>query len=144
EIRMKPRPAKEIRQRYADLVAQVVLRTMHTVFEIRPVTLVDEVAVNGHVSTRNKATGRPQRPCLLSVSATRQQFQALGLTGLAPTECLRHLNALVSPHPWDLEAVRPIFDPDLSKYRLVDAHDAAAGLDARPVLLEMQPSSSSI
>ncbi|HVV08825.1 restriction endonuclease [Amycolatopsis sp.] len=48
-------------------------------------------------------------------------------------------NALVSPHPWDLEAVRPIFDPDLSKYRLVDAADVVAGLDARPVLVEMKP-----
>ncbi|WP_236788893.1 restriction endonuclease [Amycolatopsis sp. GM8] len=87
EITAKPRPVKEVRQRYADLVAQLVLRTMRDVFEVRPAELVDEVAVNAHVSTRNRATGRPERP----------------------------FNALVSPHPWDLEAVRPIFDPDLSK-----------------------------
>lgn len=139
ESTTKPRPVKEIRQRYAGLVAQLVLRTMRDVFEVRPTTLVDEVAVNGHVSTRNRATGRPERPCLISVSATREQFTDLVLTDLDPSECLRHLNALVSPHPWDLEAVRPIFDPDLSKYRFVDAHDAAAGLDARPVLLQMKP-----
>jgi restriction system protein len=139
EITAKPRPPKEIRQRYSSLVAQLVLRTMRDAFEIRPTHLVDEVAVNGHVSTRNRATGRPERPCLVSVSATREQFKDLVLTDLDPAECLRHLNALISPHPWDLEAVRPIFDPDLSKYRFVDAHDAAAGLDARPVLLEMRP-----
>jgi restriction system protein len=139
EITAKPRPPKEIRQRYSSLVAQVILRAMRDAFEIRPTELVDEIAVNGHVSTRNKATGRPERPCLVSVSATRDQFKDLVLTELDPVECLRHLNALVSPHPWDLEAVRPIFDPDLSKYRIVDAHDVAAGLDARPVLLEMRP-----
>ncbi|MCP3802656.1 restriction endonuclease [Allokutzneria sp. A3M-2-11 16] len=135
----KPRPQKEIRQRYADLVAQLVLRTMRDAFQIRPAAIIDEVAVNGHVSTRNKATGRPERPCLVSVSATRAQFEDLVLTELDPAECLRHLSALVSPHPWDLEAIRPIFDPDLSKYRFVDAHDAAAGLDSRQVLLEMAP-----
>lgn len=139
ETTTKPRPPKEIRQRYAGLVAQLVLRTMRDVFEVLPVELVDEVAVNGHVSTRNKATGQPEHPCLVSVSAIREQFKDLVLTDLDPTECLRHLNALISPHPWDLEAVRPIFDPDLSKYRFVDAHDVAAGLDARPVLLQMQP-----
>ena len=112
---------------------------MRDVFEVRPTTIVDEVAVNGHVSTRNKATGQPEHPCLISVSATREQFKDLVLTDLDPSQCLRHLNALVSPHPWDLEAVRPIFDPDLSKYRFVDAHDAAAGLDARPVVLQMKP-----
>ncbi|MGH3793607.1 MAG: restriction endonuclease [Pseudonocardiaceae bacterium] len=139
EITTKSRPLKEIKQRYAGLVAQLVLRTMRDVFEVLPVDLVDEIAVNGHVSTRNKATGQPVHPCLVSVSALREQFKDLVLTDLDPTECLRHLNALVSPHPWDLEAVRPIFDPDLSKYRFVDAHDAAASLDARPVLLQMPP-----
>ncbi|GAA4012897.1 restriction endonuclease [Allokutzneria multivorans] len=135
----KPRPQKEIRQRYADLVAQLVLRTMRDAFQIRPTGVIDEVAVNGQVSTRNKATGRPEKPCLVSVSATRAQFEELVLTELDPAECLRHLSALVSPHPWDLEAIRPIFDPDLSKYRFVDARDAAAGLDSRRVLLEMAP-----
>lgn len=139
EIAEKLRPQKEIRQRYADLVAQLVLRTMRDAFHIRPDKIIDEVAVNGHVSTRNKATGQPERPCLVSVSATREQFENFVLTELEPTECLRHLNALISQHPWDLEAVRPIFDPDLSKYRFIDPHDAAAGLDARPVLLEMPP-----
>ncbi|MBP2325321.1 restriction system protein [Kibdelosporangium banguiense] len=139
EITAKPRPAKEIKQRYANLVAQLVLRTMRDAFDIHPTEVVDEVAVNGHVSTRNKATGQPERPCLVSVSATRAQFAQFVLDELDPTECLRHLNALISLHPWDLEAVRPIFDPDLSKYRRVDAHDAAAGLDARPVLVEMRP-----
>ncbi|RSM67748.1 restriction endonuclease [Kibdelosporangium aridum] len=139
EVTSKPRPVKEIKQRYGNLVAQVVLRTMRDAFDIHPIGIVDEVAINGHVSTRNKATGKPERPCLVSVSATREQFAEFELDELDPTECLRHLNALVSPHPWDLEAVRPIFDPDLSKYRLVDAHDAAAGLDSRPVLLEMRP-----
>jgi restriction system protein len=139
EIITKVRPVKEVKQRYADLVAQLVLRTMRDVLEVQPAGIVDEVAVNGHVSTRNKATGQPERPCLVSVSATREQFAQFVLDELDPAECLRHLNALVSPHPWDLEPVRPIFDPDLSKYRFVDAHDAAAGLDARPVLLEMHP-----
>ncbi len=139
EITAKPRPPKEIKERYARLVAQLVLRTIRDVFEVRPAELVDEVAINAHVSTRNKATGQPERPCLVSVSATRQQFEHLVLTELDPVECLRYFNALVSPHPWDLEAVRPIFDPDLSKYRLVEAQDVVAGLDSRPVLLEMRP-----
>jgi len=139
EVTEKLRPQKEIRERYANLVAQLVLRTMCDVFQIRPTVTIDEVAVNGHVSTRNKATGQPERPCLVSVSATREQFESFVLTELDPAECLRHLNALISPHPWDLEAVRPIFDPDLSKYRFVDAHDAASGLDARRVLLDMPP-----
>ncbi|MFC5101544.1 hypothetical protein [Kibdelosporangium philippinense] len=73
EITSKPRPVKEIKQRYANLVAQVVLRTMRDVFDLHPAGVINEVAINGHVSTRNKATGQPERPCLVSVSATPQR-----------------------------------------------------------------------
>lgn len=139
EIVAKPRPAREINQRYGDLVAQLVLRTMRDVFDIAGEGLVGEVAVNALVSTRNRATGRPEQPCLVSLITSREQFGELVLTDLDPSECLRHLNALVSKHPWDLEAVRPVFDPDLSRYKFVDARDAAAGLDSRRVLVEMDP-----
>jgi restriction system protein len=112
---------------------------MRDAFHVQPVNIIDEIAVNGYVSTRNKATGQPEEPCLISVSATRQQFESFVLTELDPAECLRHLNALVSPHPWELEGVQPIFDPDLSKYKFVDAHDVVSGLDSRSVLLDMKP-----
>ncbi len=139
ETDAKARPVKEIRQLYADLVAQLVLLTMRDMFEVQPSDLVHEVAVNGHVSTRNRATGQPERPCLVSVTATREQFDQFVLTELNAINCLRHLNALVSPHPHDMEAVRPIFDPDLSKYRFIDEIDIAAGLDGRPVLVDLTP-----
>jgi len=139
EITPKARAAREINQRYSNLVAQLVLRTMRDVFDIAGENLVTEVAVAAHVSTRNKATGKPEQPCLVSLITSREQFSDLVLTELEPSECLRHLNALVSKHPWDLEAVRPVFDPDLSRYKFVDAHDAAAGLDSRPVLLDLHP-----
>ncbi|MGW6276852.1 restriction endonuclease [Kribbella sp. NPDC055071] len=139
EITPKARPAREINQRYGNLVAQLVLRTMRDAFDVAGEKLVTEVAVNAHVSTRNRATGKPEQPCLVSLITTREQFGDLVLTDLDPSECLRHLNALVSKHPWDLEAVRPVFDPDLSRYKIVDAEDAVARLDSRPVLVELDP-----
>lgn len=135
----KMRPDKEIRDRYADLVAQLALLTMYETFRLLPAEILDAVSISGHVSTKNKATGQPERPCLVSVVTTRDQFQELILEELDPASCLRHLNALVSQHPWDLEPVRPIFDPDLSKYKIADVQDAATPLDSRPVLIEMTP-----
>ncbi|WP_432944561.1 restriction endonuclease [Kribbella sp. CA-253562] len=139
EIVPKARPVREINQRYSNLVAQLVLRTMRDVFDVVGKDLIGDVAISAHVSTRNRATGQPERPCLVSLITTREDFSELVLTDLDPSECLRHLNALVSKHPWDLEAVRPVFDPDLSRYKFVDAHDATAGLDSRMVLLDLHP-----
>jgi restriction system protein len=42
---------------------------------------------------------------LMSVEAERSAFNELVLAAVDPAACLKHLNALVSPNPFDLEAV---------------------------------------
>jgi restriction system protein len=48
--------------------------------------------------------------------------------------CLRRLNALVSPHPYDLEPVQPTVDFEslLTRFKFVAGMDVVAGLDSRP------------
>jgi restriction system protein len=135
------RPVKEIKDQYARLIAKVALRTIYEVFESDQVGPAAIVTFNGHVSTKDLATGQPVRPCLISVSAPRELFATFVLADLDPVACLRKLNALVSLHPYDLEAVRPVVDFEtlLSQYKFVDGMDAVAGLDSRPDLLDMTP-----
>ncbi|MFD2466050.1 restriction endonuclease [Amycolatopsis silviterrae] len=138
-IEPTPRKPADVRQRYADLIAQLALLALRDTFAATSADLVSEVTVNCHLSTTDRATGQAIRPCLLTVSASRGKFDELVLDKLEPRECLRHLNALMSPHPYDVEPVKPIFDPDLTRFRLVDAHSVAAGLDSRTVLVEQTP-----
>lgn len=133
------RKTAEVRQRYADLIAQLALLTLHDVFTATSPEQVMEVTVNGQLDTTDRATGQQVQRCLVTVSATREEFQGLVLDKLKPQECLRHLNALISPNPYDVEPVRPLFEPDLSRFRLIDAHEVAAGLDARTVLAQLTP-----
>lgn len=135
------RPVREVKERYARLVAEVALRTLHELFAADLGGVVDVVTFNGRVSTIDKATGQPTRPHLVSVGTTREQFESLVLTDLDPVVCLRHLNALVSRHPYDLEAVKPLLDFEalLALHRFVEGVDALANLDSRPDLLDMSP-----
>ena len=73
------RPQNEIKQRYANLIACVALRTLHEIFGATPGEIVDAVMFNGRVSTIDKATGKPARPHLLSVSTDRTSFVDLVL-----------------------------------------------------------------
>jgi restriction system protein len=138
-IEASRRKPAEVRGLYADVIAQLALLALHDVFTATTSAQVGEAAVNCHLSTTERATGQAIEPCLLSVTATREQFEDLVLDKLEPRDCLRHLNALVSPHPYDVEPVKPIFDPDLSRFRTVAAQDIAAGLDSRAVLTEQSP-----
>lgn len=135
-----PRPEGEVRQRYAHLIACMALRTLNEIFRATPAEVVPAILFNGRVSTIDRATGKPARPHLLSVSADRPVFEDLVLAEVQPAACLKqHLNALVSPNPFDMEAIEPFIAFDLKRFRFTDDLDVVSGLDSRPNLLTLSP-----
>ena len=136
-----PRAEKEIKERYRAVIAQVALRTIHEILVSTPGSVIELVTFYGNVLTTDPATGQPIRPLLLQVSAQRETFSTFALSDLDPVACLKRLNALVSPHPYDLEPVQPTVDFDslLTRFKFVAGMDAVAGLDSRPDLLAMAP-----
>jgi restriction system protein len=138
EIDELPRPAKEIKDLYASVIHQVALRTMWECFAVpEGRDIVDAVVFNGIVPATNRATGQPEELHLISAPASRDTFAGLVLDQLDPASCLKHLKAIVSPHPYDLEAVEPVIEFQQAKYRFADPVDALAGIDSRPDLLKM-------
>jgi len=141
-IQPEPRKDTEIKKLYENLIAQVALRTLAEAFDVAPVTLVRGIVFNGYVSAKDRATGKAVRPLLISVHATRDAFGEIVLDEpeLDPVACLRgYLNAVISPHPYDLEPVRPVLQFDVSKYKFVEEMNVIAGLDSRPDLLALKP-----
>lgn len=136
-----PRRAAAAADIYAGLVAQLVLAVLDACFRATPSGIVAAVSVNGHVRTTDPATGRPDHPCLITVSADRTTFIGLELLHpkLDPKACLRKLGAEMSPHPHDLEHIEPIVDFDMAKYRIAHGPEALAKLDHRMDLLAMNP-----
>jgi restriction system protein len=142
DIQPLPRKDAEIKKLYEMLVARVALRTLAEAFDAASATLVSGIVFNGYVSSKDRATVKPIRPLLISVHATRDAFGEIVLDEpeLDPKACLiGYLNAVVSPHPYDLEAVRPVVQFDLSKYKFVEEMDVIAGLDSRLDLLSLTP-----
>ena len=138
EIDRLPRPPKEIKELYALVIHQVALRTMWECFAVpEGHEIMDAVVFNGIVPATNRATGQPEELHLISAPASRDAFAGLVLDQLDPASCLKHLKAIVSPHPYDLEAVEPVIEFQQAKYRFADPVDALAGIDSRPDLLKM-------
>lgn len=141
-VQPEPRKDAEVKKQYGHLIARVTLRTLAEAFDAAPVTLVSSIIFNGYVSAKDRATGKSIRPLLISTHATRDAFADIVLDEpeLDPVLCLRgHLNAVVSPHPYDLEAIRPVVQFDLSRYKFVEEMDVVAGLDSRTDLLTLKP-----
>ena len=71
---------------------------------------MDAVVFNGIVPATNRATGQAEELHLVSAPASRDTFAGLVLDQLDPGSCLKHLKAIVSPHPYDLEPVEPVIE----------------------------------
>jgi restriction system protein len=135
-----PRPEAEIKQRYAQLIACMALRTLNEIFRATSADVVTAILFNGRVSTIDRTTGKPDRPHLLSVSAERTKFLYLELAEVDPAACVKkRLNALVSLNPFDMEAIEPFITFDLKRFRFTDDLDVVAGLDSRANLLKLSP-----
>jgi restriction system protein len=138
EEKVTNRPAKEIAELYRSVVSQVALLCMRDLFDADP-TLAT-VGFNGHVHAVNPATGEREYPCLISLNVDRPDYPMKTLHNVEPVRCVRHLKAIVSNHPYELEPIEPILNFDLSKYQFVQGFDAVATLDSRPDLMDMSPS----
>jgi restriction system protein len=137
EIDELPRPAKEIKELYAAVISQLTLRTMRECFAVPAADVIDSVVFSGHVKARDRATGKEVEPCVISAGARREVFDELVLDQLDAAACLKHLKAIMSPHPYDLEPVEPLIEFAYAKYRFAEPIDALAGMDSRQDLLKM-------
>jgi restriction system protein len=140
EIDSRPLSATVRRATYQGLIAQVALRALRLVFGSDPAELVDTVVVNGMIDDVDPATGQDVRRCLITLRATRDQFEPLRLDRVNPVTCIRdHFAADVSEHPEELRAVEPVLEFDMADPRVVDPVDVMSGIDRRPNLLDLTP-----
>jgi restriction system protein len=137
EFRELPRPARERQQLYQALISRVSLLVIRDLFDADD--RLERVSFNGHVSRTHPATGQADYPCLLSLIVQREEFTPIVLAHVQPDECLRHLKALVSGHPYAVEAVRPLVDFDHSRYAFTQSVDVVVDLDYRDDLMTITP-----
>ena len=140
-IDASPRAEKEIEEVYRAVIAQMALRTVHEILISTPGGVIERVTFYGKVCAADPATGQPVEPLLLQVSTEREAFTPYLLSDTNPVSSLNHLNALLSPHPCDLEPVQPAVDFDSlsARFNVVAGIDAMAGPDSRRDVLAMTP-----
>lgn len=138
-IESKARKPAEIRQIYQDIVASIVLRTIHEVTEADQAECVAIVTFTGIVDTVDPANGQEIRIPLVSVRASKSDFTQIRLDRVDMAVCLKNLGAQVSARPDELQAIKPIVEFDMVDKRFVEQGDALAGLESRPNLLDLSP-----
>jgi len=112
EIAPVAQTQKEQRDRYARLVGNIVLRTLHEIWESDRAGHIDTIALSAGIAHPDPATGHDTRTLLVQVAVARRDFEHLNLARVEPLDALQHLGAVVSKNSWALIAI-----PDASGVR---------------------------
>ncbi|HHY39540.1 MAG TPA: restriction endonuclease, partial [Clostridia bacterium] len=128
---------KEVEQFYESVLYQIVLRTIHEVFESVYVPHVHMVVFNGWVEGVDPATGADFRSCLVSCQATKDEFQKINLSKVDPKQCFRSLKGLSAGPLYNLAPVKPIMAISREDKRFVESRDVLAEVASIPNLATM-------
>jgi restriction system protein len=137
EVARSPSKRKAL---YANLLYQVVLKGIDTVYRGGRGAAVECLTLNGMLDTIDPATGQQVHLCLLSVRVTKDNFRELNLAHVQPDQCLRSLKASISRAPAELLPVKPLLELDMVDPRFVNSPDVLAALEGRPNLMDLSPS----
>lgn len=105
EIVGTQQPLKEQKERFANLLDCVALRTLHEVWEADRDGKVRSISLVAGVEHIDPALGVETVTPLLAVAVQREDFLKIDLSRATPSESLKYLNATVSKDPRGLKAV---------------------------------------
>jgi len=97
--------AKQVKDRYANAVYSVALRTLHEIFKTDRYGHIQTIALTVDTEDIDPATGVTKRVPLVAVASSRESFSEIELANVVPLATLQHLKAQVSKNPAGLVAI---------------------------------------
>jgi restriction system protein len=119
----------QTRKLYDSVVYQICLRTLHELFEADAAEAIDAIALNGHVTSVDRATGRPVTACILSIQVGKAAFLDVTLRAVDPKACFKNFKGVGSSKLHSLTPVAPIVQFRREDGRFVSAREIADTLN---------------
>ncbi len=114
---------------YDDLLYQIVLRSIHELYEADVIEALESIVFNGWVESIDKATGKNVNACILTVQANKKDFIEINLKHVDPKTCFKNLKGVGSSKLHSLTPVAPILRINKEDRRFIDSYDVSAELD---------------
>jgi restriction system protein len=118
---------------YDMAIYQIVLRTIHELFEADSANAVTSVSLNGFVTDINPSTGHLESNCIVSIQTNKESFEKINLKGIVDNvsykECFKSLKGVGSSKLSTMTAIKPILELNKTDKRFKDHYDVAHSLN---------------
>lgn len=115
----------------------VTLRTIHEIFEADAANAIEAISFNGWVEAVNKATGKRENNCILSIQAKKAEFLEINLSHVDPKTCFKNLKGVGSSKLSGLIPIQPIMQINRTDKRFTNHYEVANSVDSSTNLASM-------
>lgn len=122
---------------YEQIILQITLRTIHELFESVYNNKLSSIVFNGWVEGIDPATGKDFNSCIISVQASKDQFEELQLERVDVKECFKSLKGLSAGPLNQLAPVKPIMQINTKDKRFIESKEVLADVNSVPNLAQM-------
>lgn len=122
-------PENQLNKIYDETIYKIALRSIHELFESDIADAINCISFNGWVESINKATGKQENNCILSIQAKKDEFSNLDLAKVDPKTCFKTLKGVASSKLSTLTPVQPILQINREDKRFVDSYQVEDKLD---------------
>jgi len=126
-----------INKMYDEVIYKIALRALHELFVSDEIDVLDVVSFNGWVTSKNRATGKEENNCILSIQVKKTEFKSIDLRNVDPKTCFRALKGVSASKLSTLTPVQPILQITRKDRRFVDGYSVEDQLTSSTNLAAM-------
>jgi restriction system protein len=127
----------QIIKMFDSLMYKITLKRMYEVFNADSTNAIEAISFNGWVNAVNKATGKAENNCILSIQAKKSEFMEIDLKHVEPKTCFKNLKGVSSSKLISLTAIQPILQISRTDKRFTNHYDVANSIDNSTNLASM-------
>lgn len=127
----------QLNKMFDDAMYKITLRTIHELFEADTANAIDAISLNGWIKSINKATGKEEYNCILSIQVQKNEFFQIDLANVDPKTCFKNLKGVASSKLSSITPVQPILQINKVDKRFVESYEVANQLDTSTNLAAM-------
>lgn len=127
----------EIAKMFDNTMYNITLRTIHELFEADIVNAIEAISFNGWVNAINKATGKHENNCILSIQAKKSEFVEINLSKVDPKTCFKNFKGVGSSKLSGLTAIQPILQISKTDKRFTNHYEVVDSIDNSTNLASM-------
>lgn len=116
-------PKNYVTSTYENVIYSICLRTLYELFVTDMKQEVQNITFNGYVNAMNKAIGRIENKCIVSLQASRQQIENINLSNIEPKICFKSLKGVSAAKLADISPVLPILQFDKTDKRFTETRN---------------------